>query len=99
MNKTLLAELLAMQEHDLEVRQQLLERGEPDQGYHPEMEAVHRRNAARLREIIAQFGWPDVDMVAIDGASAAWLVAQHAIGEPEFQRTALALMKARIAGR
>ncbi len=86
-----------MRKSDLEVRQQILQRGELEEGYHPDMEAVHRQNAARLRDIVAQFGWPDIDMVGDDGTSAAWLVAQHAIGEPEFQRSALALINDKVA--
>jgi hypothetical protein len=34
------------------------------------MEAVHRRNAARLRELIALHGWPAEDIAGKDGAEA-----------------------------
>jgi hypothetical protein len=91
------AELLALRDRDLQLRQQLLERGELDEGYHPEMEAVHRLNAARLREIISQHGWPDLELVGSEAAEAAWLIAQHAIGEPEFMRKALTLIEEKVA--
>jgi hypothetical protein len=42
-----------------------------------------------LRELIARHGWPSEDKAGEDGAEAGWLIAQHAIGEPEFQRRAL----------
>ena len=48
--------------------------------------------AARLEEIIAENGWPTEAMVGSDGASAAWLVAQHADFDVEFQREVVALM-------
>lgn len=39
---------------------------------------VVHRNIARLREIVAQRGWPGRAEVGMDGADAAWLVLQHA---------------------
>lgn len=82
-----------MREEDLRVRDELMRAGELGGGYSPRMETVHRRNAARLREIIAEHGWPHQDLAGPDGALAAWFIAQHAIGEPEFQRRALALVE------
>ena len=43
-------ELLTMRAEDARVRQELLESGELGGAYVPQMEAVHIRNAARLRE-------------------------------------------------
>jgi hypothetical protein len=57
------------------------------------MEAVHQSNAARLREIIEQWGWPGKSLVGEDGAQAAWLIAQHAIGDPSFMKLCLSLLK------
>ncbi len=61
------------------------------------MEAVHKRNASRLRELIKLHGWPTEDIAGKDGAEAAWLIAQHAIGEPEFQRYVLQMLHVSIA--
>ena len=85
-----------MRAEDLRVRQELLESGELGQGYAPRMEAVHRKNAARLREIIAEYGWPDTELAGPDGTLAAWFVAQHAIGEPDLQRLALRLVQEKV---
>ena len=64
-------------------------------GYHPAMETVHRRNAARLREILDERGaWPGRDLVGEDGAGAAWLIVQHAISDPPLQRRSLGLLEA-----
>lgn len=93
MNESLRAELIQMKDHDLQVRQRLLDEGKLGGLYVPEMEAVHRQNAARLREIIAEHGWPHEEIAGQDGAKAAWLIAQHAIGEPDFQRQTLVLLK------
>jgi hypothetical protein len=60
------------------------------------MEAVHRQNAARLKQIIAEHGWPDRELVGDDGTLAAWFIAQHAIGEPDFQRLALRLVRVKV---
>lgn len=97
MNKALRAELLQMREHDLEVRQRLIDEEKLGGFYVPEMEAVHRQNAARLREIIAEHGWPHEEIAGEDGAKAAWLIAQHAIGEPDFQRQTLQLLQKHAA--
>jgi hypothetical protein len=88
-NEALRAELVAMREEDKQVRQELVDSGELGGSYVPRMEAVHRKNAARLRELIAAHGWPTVDLAGQDGAEAAWLIAQHAIGEPSFQQDVL----------
>jgi hypothetical protein len=94
MNDALRNELIAMYAEDMRVRDELVESGELGGAYVPRMEAVHVRNAARLRELIAQYGWPAVDIAGDDGAEAAWLIVQHAIGEPDFQRASLLLLNA-----
>lgn len=93
MDDTLRTELLAMRAEDLRIRQELVDADELGGHYVPRMEAVHRKNALRLREIIATHGWPDEELVGADAAEAAWLIAQHAIGHPEFQRHTLQLLK------
>lgn len=82
-----------MRAEDMRVRKELLESGRLGQEYVPQMEAVHVRNAARLRELIAVHGWPDEALAGKDGAEAAWFIVQHAIGEPEFQREVLRLLR------
>jgi hypothetical protein len=51
---------------------------------------------ARLKEIIAEHGWPTYDLVGRKAADAAWLIAQHADLDPEFQREALELLRAAV---
>jgi hypothetical protein len=89
LNEELRRELKAMREEDERVRAELVAANELSGTYVPRMEAVHVKNAARLRQLIERHGWPTEDIAGEDGAQAAWLIAQHAIGEPEFQRYAL----------
>lgn len=97
MDETLREELIAMRAEDLRVREELIKSAEMDgRGYVPRMEAVHRANASRLREIIAEHGWPDRELVGVDGTLAAWFIAQHSIAEPEFQREALRLVQEKV---
>jgi hypothetical protein len=96
-NEQLRQELLAMRTEDRTVRQELIDSGELGGSYVPRMEDVHRKNAARLRELIELYGWPTEHIAGQDGAEAAWLIAQHAIGEPDFQRRVLALLRACVA--
>jgi hypothetical protein len=98
-------QLLALQAQDLAVRAELEAAGELHGGYHPRMAAVHRANAQVLRQIINRHGWPDAERLrhrdhsadeassAAEAAEAAWLIAQHAIGEPGFMRRCRACLK------
>jgi hypothetical protein len=86
MDELLRDELVAMIDHDDTVRERLARDGSLFAGYHPEMEAVHRENAARLAAIVDTQGWPGRSQVGDDGASAAWRILQHAIGEPALMR-------------
>jgi hypothetical protein len=93
-NEMLSQELVAMAENDLSVREALVADGSlGDDGYYPLMEAVHKGNVARLATIIEQYGWPGKSLVGKDGAWAAWLIAQHSIGNPPFMRRCLSLLK------
>ncbi len=83
-----------MREEDSRVRQELVDTGQLGGAYVPRMEAVHVKNAVRLRELIAKHGWPAEDIAGEDGAKAAWFITQHAVGEPQFQRQALVLLEA-----
>lgn len=66
-------------------------------GYHPDMEAVHRRNAARLRAIVGEIGWPGRSAVGDEAAHAAWRILQHSIGEPELMRGMLPAVEQAVA--
>jgi len=92
LNHQLANELLQLADHDLLVREKLLAEGKLFGGYHPEMEAVHKANAKRLREIIAVIGYPGLSKVGEKASEAAWLIVQHAIGEPDFMQKCYQMM-------
>jgi hypothetical protein len=85
-------ELIAMAELDRKVCDELATSGALYEGYDPRMAAIHEKNALRLQAIIAQIGWPTEFLVGERAAKAAWLIAQHAISQPEFQRSCLKLL-------
>src|SRR5262249_54218490 len=93
MSEALREELVAMAAEDQRVRAELAADGSLFDGYHPRMAKVHDKNAARLVEILGQHGWPGRSLVGEDGARAAWLVLQHAIGHPGLQRRGLELLR------
>lgn len=77
---------------DDETRARLARSGELFIGYHPEMEAVHLENAAVLEQAYDALGWPGRGLLGDEGASAAFLILQHAISRPDLQRRGLAFM-------
>lgn len=93
MREGLRRKLLAMAEEDQRVRAELAATGELFQGYAPRMAEVHDRNARELESLIEEHGWPGKSLAGGDGADAAWLVLQHAIGNPALQRKCLPLLR------
>lgn len=79
-----------MAAEDRRVRDRLATTGALYDGYHPDMAAVHTRNARELTAIMDAHGWPGPALAGTDGADAAWLIAQHAIGDPALQKRVLA---------
>jgi hypothetical protein len=96
-NMQLRQELLAMEAADRKLRAELDAAGELGDGYQPRMKSLHVANAARLREIIAEHGWPARSVVGEDGTDAAWLILQHSISEPQFMRGTVALLEKSVA--
>lgn len=55
--------------------------------------SIDSKNTARMKEIIAEIGWPMKSKVGEIGESNAWLLVQHADQDVTFQRHCLQLMK------
>lgn len=92
MNTSLSRELINMAREDLQLRATLAADGSLFNSYHPQMKAVHDRNAARLDEIVKAHGWPGKSKVGEEAAHAAWLILQHAIAHPDLQRKCFPLL-------
>lgn len=58
--------------------------------------ATDRQNTARMREIVAEYGWPTYELVGARASSAAWILVQHADRSPLFQAHCLPLLKAAV---
>ncbi|MGI5216025.1 DUF6624 domain-containing protein [Plantactinospora sp. CA-290183] len=82
-----------------ELRREFLEMAEADQAERTGKVSTNNdvRRTDRLREVMDEHGWPDARLVGPDGASAAWLIAQHADHDVVFQRRALGLMCVAVA--
>lgn len=81
------AELLAFAQSDQIARKRWQETGDAWE------KTLDERNTKRLKEIVARIGWPTRSKVGDEAASAAWLLAQHADHDPEFQKECLDLMQ------
>jgi hypothetical protein len=75
------AELLAMSERDQTMRKS-----------GPWNTNVDEENTQRMKEIVAQIGWPTCSKVGKQAAFMAWLLVQHADHDREFQKYCLELM-------
>ncbi|WP_394840715.1 hypothetical protein LZC95_27030 [Pendulispora brunnea] len=92
-NEDLRLQLIRWIAEDDATAQRLAANGSLFDGYHPEMEAIHRENATRLANAVAEYGWPGRALVGEDGAEAAWRIAQHAISEPALMRAWLRMIE------
>ncbi|GGZ70355.1 DUF6624 domain-containing protein [Streptomyces bluensis] len=88
------AELRARMDEDQRLR--LLPTAERTPEYLDQLHALDADNTAALSRILSQLGWPGIALVGEEGATAAWLLAQHADADPAFQRRALDLLVAAV---
>lgn len=83
------------------LRQTLLKMAQEDQAeaalaYHgpvPNGAEHAQARVALLKQIVAEYGWPGISLVGQEGATSAWLVAQHADFDVPFQRQCLGLVE------
>lgn len=54
---------------------------------------IDKVNTEKLKLIITEIGWPTISKVGMDASRAAWLIAQHADHDLEFQKKALELIQ------
>ncbi len=85
--------IIALKDADLKLRNQLMQAGQLNEGYNEEMAQLHHHNAEALNEIIDNIGYPTSNKVGKEASEAAWLVIQHAIGQPTFMRKCVGLLE------
>lgn len=57
---------------------------------------IDLQNRQWLRPVLQACGWPEVSVVGEQAAKSAWLIAQHADMDPDFQLFAAGLMKVAV---
>lgn len=90
MNEELRTELLERAERDQTARKSLPP-AQRDQQWEQVIAPLDRANTARMRQIVAEYGWPGYALAGTDGAHAAWLLVQHA--PAQFQEECLPLLE------
>lgn len=91
--KSIAEKIIDLKDADLDLRDKLIRDGQLGDGYHEEMEKLHKKNTAVLNEIINRIGYPTIDKVGKKACEAAWLVIQHSIGNPSFMKKCVTLLK------
>jgi hypothetical protein len=91
--KSFAEKIIHLKDADLEFRNQLIQKGELGEGYNERMEQLHNNNANLLNDIINTIGYPSIDKVGEAASDAAWLIIQHSIGQPDFMKKCMELLK------
>jgi hypothetical protein len=55
--------------------------------------ALCESNTARLKQIIAEIGWPTISKVGQEASLSAWVLVQHSRNDIAFMKDCLSLMK------
>lgn len=93
-NNELRLELVEMLMEDQAARMAFINAASPDSSLIAKAVRIDRENTARMREIIAEHGWPGKSMVGFDGVQAACMLVLHADMNRDFQEECLPLMQA-----
>lgn len=91
-DRALRRELFERLNRDQEIRDRLIASPD-DKSLNQQVEAIDSDNTQWLKTLISTRGWPGYKLVYKDGAQAAWLLAQHADRDPEFQQQVLQLLE------
>lgn len=88
-------EILALRDEDQVVREAMIKNMD-DKAAIAAVQASDKKSTARMKEIVAKYGWPGKSLIGSDGARAAWLLVQHADKDVEFQKQCLVLIEAAV---
>ena len=78
---------------DSVLRNDLLQKGELFEGYHPAMESLHIENGHQLQKLVDLYGWPEIATDGKAATNAAFIIFIHAISLPDLQRNMLTIFK------
>ncbi|AWK07318.1 hypothetical protein HYN56_00820 [Flavobacterium crocinum] len=90
--------IIELKNADFELREKLIQNGKLSAGYNAEMEKLHNKNASELEDIINQIGYPSIDKVGEEASQSAWIIIQHAIGQPDFMRKCASELEKAVNG-
>jgi hypothetical protein len=96
-HKYIAEQIIELKNADLTLRDKLVQSGQLSEGYHEEMMELHTKNAKILNAILDTIGYPTIDKVGIEANKAAWLVIQHAIGQPTFMKKCVELLEIAVS--
>lgn len=85
--------IIGLKKKDDKLRTELISKGTLSYGYNQEMEVLHNDNAKELNLIMEKIGFPTTDKVGKEASNAAWLIIQHAIGQPDFMKKSARLLE------
>lgn len=85
MNKGLAKKIDEMTQRDQDMRLRVQKGGEWDY-------SIDRLNTEELKNIINKYGWPTINLVGKKASNNAWLIAQHADHDREFQKEVLDIL-------
>ncbi|MCW0233641.1 MAG: hypothetical protein OJJ21_08595 [Ferrovibrio sp.] len=97
MDQSLRQRLIGMVEDSRRLRAVLAADGSLFQGYNEQLRNLHNSHAKALADIVDAQGWPGKSKAGEDGAAAAWMIVQQAIGLPRFMRACLEVLEAAAA--
>lgn len=95
--KSIAEKIIELKNADFILREKLLKSGKLSEGYDEEMKELHDKNAKILNDIIDTIGYPTIDKVGREASEAAYLVIQHAIGQPELMKKGASLLKTAVS--
>jgi hypothetical protein len=55
--------------------------------------SLDNKHTKKLKQIVAEYGWPTIPRVGVEASNDAWLIAQHADHDRAFQKQCLEILK------
>jgi hypothetical protein len=55
--------------------------------------SLDKKHTKKLKQIIAEYGWPTIPRVGVEASNDAWLIVQHADHDRVFQKECLRILR------